>query len=381
MKQQSEIRGMLESYKRMNRELDETGGPAENGVLFEEIITLEEDILDTMELPPAQKYRSILWGENIDEVIQALKDARTEFADRPIKDPSILLVNAILGQVDDPENILPMAGFSLHMYQEFMFSNILLASDGPAETDEIIEEMRTAEAHLNDLGLIGIGGIRKNPDLYRSLLEAGIRHLDEYLIANDAFDLDNSEMDGRQFCLRGFNRAGRGMIDEAISDLTEALRFMPDLPAIYYNRALLLDTKGETGAALADYGEAIRLDPGDAKAFCNRGLIKAEGGMIEEALEDFEMAVSLAPNAFHPLCNRGNAYASLGRHEEAVEDFTRAIMLKPGEAYLYCNRGVSYYQLGRRDKAMEDLWKSMDMGSELAEKFIREFFPDVPIEQ
>lgn len=381
MKEKIEIREMLKKYRRYNHELDETGGPAENGELFETVIRLEEDILTAVDLPPAQKYRSILWGENIDEVIHALNDARKEYEDRPIKDPMLLLVYAVINHDDDPQNILPLAGFSLHMYQEFMFSTILLTSSGPAEADSIIEEMRKAESILNDLGLIGIGGIKKNSDLYRSLLEAGMHHLDEYLIANDTFDLDESEMDGRQLCLRGLHRAGRGMVDESIGDLTRALEHMPDLGTIYYNRAVLFEKKGDMDAAIADYDEAIRLDHDDAKAYCNRGLIRAERDMLEEALEDFEKAVSLAPSDFHSVCNRGNVYIALGRHEEAIDDFTKAIMLKPGEAYLYCNRGVSYYQLGRKDRALEDFRKSMDMGSELAERFIREFFPEVRIEQ
>lgn len=372
---------MLERYRLYCRELDEAGGPSENGELHDAVIGLEEDILAVAGLPPAQKYRSILRGGSIDGAIQALKLARTEYEGRPIKDPTLLLVNAIINQADDPENILPMCGFSLHRYQEFMFRNVILASDGPEESDAIIVEMRKAEARLDDLGRIGTGGIRKYPDLYRSLIDGGMRHCDEYLIAIGAFDLDESEMDGRQFCLRGFDSAGKGMIDEAIHDLTEALRFTPGLATVYYNRAILYRMKGDRDSAMDDYNDAIRLDPEDMPAYCNRGLLRVEWGWIEEALEDFEKAVSLAPNEFHPLCNRGNAYASLGRHEEAVEDFTGAIVLKPDEAYLYCNRGISYYRLGREERALKDLWKAMDMGSELAEKFIREFYPEVRIER
>lgn len=371
---------MVERYKDHYHALDEAGGPGEAGDLFETVIGLEEDILAAVDLPPAQQYRSILWGESVDEVVRGLARARDEYADRPIKDPAILLVNAAVNGVDDPANVLPMAGFSTHMYQEFMYGK-LLSSEGPEEADALIEEMRKAETRLSDLGIIGLDGVGKHRDLYRSLLEAGMLHLDEYLIHNEALDLEESEMDGRQLCLRGFHRAGRGMVDDAIRDLTMALEEIPGLGTIYYNRALLHEMKGDAGAAMADYDEAIRLDPDYGNAYNNRGLLKAEGGMLGEALRDFERAVALSPEEFQPLCNRGNARAAMDRHDEAIEDFTKAIFLRPGVAYLYCNRGVSYYRLGRRERALEDLRKSMDMGSELAEKFIREFYPDVRIEQ
>ncbi len=378
MKRQSDIMEMLESYKRMSRELDEAGGPGEAGDIFETVIGLEDEILAAVDLPPAQKYRSILWDGNIDEVARGLARARDEYADRPIKDPAILLINAVLDREDDPANILPMAGFSTHIYQEFMYGK-LLESEGPEEADAIIEEMRKAESRLNDLGIIGLGGARKHRDLYRSLREAGMRHLDEYLLHNDALDLDESEMDGRQLCLRSIHRAARGMIDDAIRDLTRALEEMPGFGIVYYNRALLHEMKGDGAAAMDDYNDAIRLDPDDYKALCNRGILRAEWGWHDEALEDFNRAIALRPDSFPAYCNRGNLFAVMDRHEDAVDDFTKAIFLRPDEAYLYCNRGVSCYLLGRGERALEDLWKSMEMGSELAEKFIREFYPDVRI--
>ena len=378
MKRQSEIRKMITRYKDHSRALEEAGGPGEAGGLFETVLGLEDDILAAVDLPPAHKYRSILWGERVDEVVRELVRARDEYADRPIKDPALLLINAAVNGVDDPANVLPMAGFRTHMYQEFMYGK-LLASEGPEEADALIEEMRKAETRLNDLGIIGLGGVGKHRDLYRELREAGMHHLDEYLIHNDAFDLEESEMDGRQLCLRGFHRAGRGMVDDAIRDLTRALEEMPGFGTVYYNRALLHEMKGDGAAAMDDYNDAIRLDPDDYKALHNRGMLRAERGWYDEALDDFNRAIALRPDSFHAYCNRGNLCAMTGRHEDAVDDFTKAIFLRPDVAYLYCNRGVSCYQLGRRERALDDLRKSMDMGSELAEKFIREFYPDVRI--
>ena len=370
----TEIREMLESYKRLYHELDEMGGPGKNGELFETVIGLEEDILEAMDLPPAQKYRKILWGENMDAVISQLNETREEYEKRPIRDKTLILVDAIVRQIDEPENILPLAGLSHHTYQIFLFREKLLASNAPDEADKIIAEMRKAEEYLNELGRLEMGGTKKHPDLYLMLREAGLQNLDEYLMRNDTFDLADEEMDARQFLIRGFIRANKGRIDDGIRDLSEAIRIMPDAASLYYNRAVAFEMKGDTAGAIDDYSLAIELVPENYQALCNRGAILAQEGMHEEALVDFNRAIAAKPQMLEAYCNRGNLYSVMERQEEAIDDFTKAIMLRPDEAYLYCNRGISYYRLGRKDKALEDLKKSACMGFEMARQALGEFF-------
>lgn len=378
---ETEIREMLESYKKMYKELDDTGGPAENGELFEAIIGLEEDILRSVDLPLAQMYRKILWGDDIEGVIKQLDVAKDDYEKNGLHDPTLVLVNAIINKIDEPENVLPLAGLSLHTYQEFLFREKLLAANTPADADEIIAEMRSAEEHLNDLGKLEFGGIKKYPEQYTMLRTAGMHNLDEFLMLNDTFDLDDEDMTAKQFCLRGFIRTTKGKYEEAIIDFTHAIKVMPELANIYYNRAIVYEMMGDKAAAMDDYNDAIRLDPDDFKALCNRGVLRADWGWHEEALEDFNRAISLNPDAFQPYCNRGNLLALLEMHEDAIDDFSKAILMRPDEAYLYCNRGISYYQLGRKKKALQDIRKSSDMGFELAEEFMFKFFPEECIEQ
>ncbi len=369
-----EIREMLESYKRLYRELDETGGPGNNGELFETIIGLEEEILEVMELPPAQKYRTILWGKDMDDVISKLNEAREEYDSRPIRDTTLILVDAILNHIDEPENILPMVGLSHHSYQIFLFSKKLLASGGPAETDDIIAEMKKAEEYLNELGLLEVGGIKEYPELYLKLREAGMDNLDEFLMYYDKFDLDNEDMDVRQFYLRGIINGKKGRIDDAIRDFTTAIEFRPDIASIYYNRGLTYDEKGKIASAADDYTRVIELDPEHYMALCNRGVILAFADLYNEALDDFNRAIAIRPNMSCAYTNRGNLYAVMEKHEMAVEDYTRAITLNPDIAYLYCNRGVSFFNLGNKERALEDLERSAAMGHDLAKEALEEFF-------
>ncbi len=371
----TEIREKLKTYQRLNRELDEIGGPEKNGELFETIIYMEEDILKAVDLPPAKKNRSLLWEKDMDDIITKLEEAREEYDSRPIHDPTLMLMDAIFRHIDEPENILPMAGFSHHTYQIFLFSEKLLSSEDLSEIEKIIAEMKRAEEHLNDLGLLSMGGIRSYPDLYRELRDAGFEYLDEFLMHNDKFDLDDEDMDVRQFFLRGILNARNGNKDDAIRDFSSALKLRPDKAVIYYHRALAYESEKDLIKAFEDYSKAIEIDPEYYMALCNRGILLAFADQCDEAMKDFNHAIEAGPDMPFAYINRGNLYAELAKFELSIEDFTRAIALDPDIAYLYCNRGISFYRLGKKERALEDLEKSASMGHDLAKKALDELFP------
>lgn len=372
----TDLREKLESYTRLHHELDETGGPGENGELFENIICLEEDILGSMDLPSAQKFREILWGDDIDAVMVSLQSARDEYESRPIKDPVLMLVDAILNQKDDPFNLLPMAGFTVHDYQLFIFSEKLLASSEPGQTDEVLSEMRLAEEHLGELGTLGIEGIRKNPELYEQLKEEGFDSLDEYLIHAGTFDLEDGDMDARQFYYRGRRRLEKEEYDNAIGDFTSSLWLGPDVAIVLYNRGLAFERKGDARMAVEDYSHAILCDSNYYKAYCNRGVVLAGEGMHERAIEDFTRAIELQPHQAPAYYNRAVMHVRLGDHERAVEDFTMVLLIGPEDGEVLYNRSLSYYQLGKHDRSIADMERAAALGHEEAKGMLEEASAD-----
>ncbi len=371
----TEIREMIETYQRLYLELDEIGGPAINDELFETIIYMEEDILKAVDLPPAQKYRSLLWEKDMDDIISKLEDAKIEFERRPIHDRTLILMDASLRHIDEPENILPMAGFSHHEYQIFVFREELLLSEDLNEIERIITEMKRAEEYLDDLGRLYIGGTKEYPDLYRKLRDAGLVFLDEFLLHNDKFELDDEDMDAQQFFLRGISNAKKRGMDNAIRDISTALKLRPDIAFFYYYRALVYERKSDLNKAFADYSKAIEIDPEYYEAICNRGILLAFADQCGEALEDFNHAIEVRPDIPNAYANRGDLYADMEEYELSVEDYTMAIALDPDAASLYNNRGISYYNLGKKERAREDLIKSAAMGEEQAKKVLDELFP------
>ena len=62
--------------------------------------------------------------------------------------------------------------------------------------------------------------------------------------------------------------------DEAIADLTKAIKLYPGFAYAYYNRANLLALSSKLPEAFEDYTKAIELNPNFAEAYYNRGLIQ-----------------------------------------------------------------------------------------------------------
>ncbi len=62
--------------------------------------------------------------------------------------------------------------------------------------------------------------------------------------------------------------------DEAIADLTKAIKLYSGFAYAYYNRANLLALSGRLPEAFEDYTKAIELNPHFAEAYYNRGLIQ-----------------------------------------------------------------------------------------------------------
>jgi tetratricopeptide (TPR) repeat protein len=62
--------------------------------------------------------------------------------------------------------------------------------------------------------------------------------------------------------------------DEAIGDLTKAIKLYSGFAYAYYNRTNLLALSGKLPEAFEDYSKAIELNPNFAEAYYNRGLIQ-----------------------------------------------------------------------------------------------------------
>ncbi len=87
-----------------------------------------------------------------------------------------------------------------------------------------------------------------------------------------------------------------GLYDDAIAELTEALRLKPDYPEAHYNLGGTLMTRGQFDDAIAHYTEALRLKPDFAEAHNNLGVAFAAVGNLQGALTHCTEALRLKPD-------------------------------------------------------------------------------------
>jgi len=116
--------------------------------------------------------------------------------------------------------------------------------------------------------------------------------------------------------------------DKALADLDFALKFAPDNPEIYFNKAVIYCKEKQYDRAITAFNKAISLDPGFAEVYRNRGAAYELKGEINKAIEDYNQAINLDPNGASTYGLRGHAYRKTGESEKAKKDFDKYIKLK-----------------------------------------------------
>ncbi|MBM2889908.1 restriction endonuclease [Leptospira interrogans] len=185
------MREILQTYYNLCKELHSAGGPGRHGLLFEEILFLEKDILNEYSLPATVEYLNILWVKNsyavseqmIEQCLINLEKAKKKFKKQPAKSRLNILSEALTKPDANVFDFLPRIGITTHVYQNFLFEKKLIY--GRESVADILTEMLLAEDHLNDLGRLSYdGNSNENYLRYKALKELSFRYLDDYLHAS-----------------------------------------------------------------------------------------------------------------------------------------------------------------------------------------------------
>lgn len=100
---------------------------------------------------------------------------------------------------------------------------------------------------------------------------------------------------------RGVASAQKARYDDAIAELSEAIRLIPNRAQSYYSRGVAYGHKGNHDAAIADFTEAIRLNPKLAVAYYGRGCAYWRYGQNVQAEKDFAEAKRLGYSSARPI--------------------------------------------------------------------------------
>ena len=183
----------------------------------------------------------------------------------------------------------------------------------------------------------------------------------------------------------GSSLGSRGALDEALVELTEAVRLKPDYVGAHYNLGHVLELMGRNEEAILHFRWAAALAP-HADALHHLGDLLRRQGDTAAALEAYRAALRVAPDkpetheamstllasqgqpeaALDHLRAAGDARMSLGasrlaegRLDEAVEEFTDAARLQPERAGVYNNWGIALAMQGRFDAAVVRLSEAL----------------------
>jgi len=130
--------------------------------------------------------------------------------------------------------------------------------------------------------------------------------------------------------IRGRLLWDRRDLDEAIAELSAAIRLDPRLAAAYYFRGCCHAARLDQDRAIADYDEVERLEPGRVGNRYMRGWAYTAKGQHRRAIADLDEAIRLEPRNAGAYLRRSTAHARLGDRARADADRRRALQLDPG---------------------------------------------------
>jgi tetratricopeptide (TPR) repeat protein len=123
----------------------------------------------------------------------------------------------------------------------------------------------------------------------------------------------------------------------------------------WFERAVSLESRGQTDRALKAYQQAIAADPAHLDAHINLGRLLHEHGRFDEAERAYCEALKACGN--HPmlLYNFGVLLEDLERKPEAMEQYAAALRGNPGLADCHYNLALLYEEHGKPKDAIRHL--------------------------
>lgn len=145
----------------------------------------------------------------------------------------------------------------------------------------------------------------------------------------------------------------------AIADYDQAIKLNPKNAAGYNNRGNSYRSIGAPDRAIADFTAALQIDPEDGLYYKNRGLSYWDKGDLDRAIADFSEAIRIDPKYSAAYFDRAGVHAAKGDHRLAIADYTEAIRYNPKDAGSYNNRGNRFREIGEFDRAVADYTMAM----------------------
>jgi tetratricopeptide (TPR) repeat protein len=170
--------------------------------------------------------------------------------------------------------------------------------------------------------------------------------------------------------LLGSTYTQSGMLDEAISNYSEALRISPEDEEAISGIGIALAKKGDLEGATSYFRKAVYLEPNSAECHSNLGFALSQQGQVEDGIRHLLEAIRLQPgnpkNAeihFHI----GTSLAAMGKIDPSMDHFVEAIRIKPDFVEAHYNLGVALAKQGKWDQAISSFSMALRLNPDLPE--------------
>jgi len=123
---------------------------------------------------------------------------------------------------------------------------------------------------------------------------------------------------------KGYDFLRAGKYEEALQELSEAIRFNPDDYISYYNRGLCYMGLRNEDAALQDFKCVVERRRDYVNAYDKIGLVQFRKGNYDESLEATNTVLKFKPNDAEAYYNRAMIYVKKKWTSEALRDAKQA---------------------------------------------------------
>lgn len=149
--------------------------------------------------------------------------------------------------------------------------------------------------------------------------------------------------------------------DEAIQDISEAIKINPKNAGLYSHRAYVYNDLYEIDKALEDANKAIEMDSNSSFSYRTRADIYLNKREFQKALKDIQKCLNIDEKDFGAHEQLTFYYDETDKPEKALEIANKLIELYPKKANAYGNRALLYIDHGEIDKAESDIQKAFSL--------------------
>lgn len=154
------------------------------------------------------------------------------------------------------------------------------------------------------------------------------------------------------------------VLNASLADFNQSLETDDSRWKTYFGRSIALANLDQTENALRDLHKAIELNPKSKKARFNRAELlnwKGDADSVRAAIEDYSVVLTSAPKDVQAINGLAHAQLALGNTDQAIEHYTRVTELQPNNSVAWQARGEAYQSAENWKAASDDFAKSISI--------------------